>query len=52
MAGLAFKQVYDENMRAGFTERQALYIVMAQVTGNPGIAPGAAAPDPPEVPNT
>ena len=46
-ASIEFKTVYDDLMDHGFTAHQALYLLAAQVTGNPGIAPGVDAPQPP-----
>jgi len=32
-------EIFEGQMKAGFTERQSLYIVMSLATGNPGQAP-------------
>lgn len=39
-ASIEFKTIYDDLTDQGFTEAQAIYLVAAQITGNPGIAPG------------
>ena len=45
MASIEFKTVYDSLTEQGFSDAQALYLVAAQITGNPGIAPGLPADD-------
>lgn len=49
-ASIEFKTIYDSLVEQGFTESQAVYLVAAQITGNPGIAPGGVLPDPPSGP--
>ena len=46
-AAIEFFNVYETNVRAGFTPPQSLYLLAVQMTGNPGIAPGIDFPDPP-----
>lgn len=46
-ASVEFKTIYDSLVSRGFTDTQALYLVAAQITGNPGIAPGLNLPEPP-----
>lgn len=48
-ASIEFKTIFDSLVQQGFTEAQAIYMVAAQVTGNPGVAPGSESPTPPEV---
>lgn len=46
-ASIEFKTIFDSLCDKGFSEAHAIYLVAAQVTGNPGIAPGPERPDPP-----
>jgi hypothetical protein len=39
-------EVYLANVRAGFSERQAMYLLGCILTGSPGPAPDAGPPDP------
>lgn len=48
-AATAQKEVYDTYVNVGFGSAQAVYLVAAQLTGSPGIAPGDSdAPLPPD----
>jgi hypothetical protein len=44
-AAIEFFNVYETNVRAGFTPPQALYLLAVQMVGNPGIAPGIDLPE-------
>jgi hypothetical protein len=46
-ASIEFKTIFDSLVEQGFTESHAIYLVAAQITGNPGIAPGPDLPLPP-----
>lgn len=39
MASIEFRTIYDSLVSYGFDDRQALYLLAAQITGNPGPAP-------------
>lgn len=47
MASIEFKMIYDSLKDKGFSDAQAIYLVAAQITGNPGIAPGPELPEHP-----